>query len=124
MNESKDTEDDLAQQRTNWAEDRTLLANERTFSGWMGSGLGAVGVAIGLKAVFGDFEPTWAAKAVASMFLGIAIYIYWAACTSAAKARKRLKSSDAEVQSGKSFSLLASFMTIATICVGAVLWSL
>lgn len=44
--------------RTRWAEDRTILANERTFSAWMGMGLGSVGVAIGLKAVFGATDPT------------------------------------------------------------------
>lgn len=124
MSQDSDDQKEMAQRRTDWAEDRTLLANERTFSGWMGTGLGAVGVAIGLKAVFGAFEPTWVAKAIASLFLGIAIYIYWAACKSAAKARERLRSSDAEAQSGRSFFRLALFMTIATIGVGAVLWSL
>lgn len=54
------------------AEDRTSMANERTFSSWMGTGLGA----IGMKAVFGAFEPTWAAKAVASIFIAIAILIF------------------------------------------------
>ena len=38
-----------------------------------------VGVSIGLKAVFGAFDPTWVAKLVASLFLGIAIMIYWMA---------------------------------------------
>ncbi len=78
---SEETEK-LADQRTKWAEDRTLMANERTFSSWMGTGLGAIGVAIGLKAVFGAFEPTWAAKLVASLFLlaaiAIAAYSYMA----------------------------------------------
>ena len=70
---------DKAEQRTNWAEDRTIMANERTFSSWMGTGLGAIGVAIGLKAVFGAFEPTWAAKAVATIFLVTAVAIFWSA---------------------------------------------
>ncbi|MDC0011761.1 DUF202 domain-containing protein [Octadecabacter sp.] len=55
---------------------RTDMANERTFSSWMGTGLGAIGVAIGVKAVFGAFEPTWAAKAVASIFIAIDILIF------------------------------------------------
>lgn len=41
--------------------------------------MGAVGVAIGLKAVFGDFEPTWAAKLVAGPFLLATIVIFRAA---------------------------------------------
>ena len=65
-----------SQHRTDMAEDRTSMANERTFSSWMGTGLGAIGVAIGMKAVFGAFEPTWAAKVVASIFIAIAILIF------------------------------------------------
>lgn len=74
-----------SEKRTNLAEDRTILANERTFSGWMGTGLGAVGIAIALRAVFGAVEPTWVAKAIASAFLAIAILIYWMAQRQAKK---------------------------------------
>ena len=75
---------DLAEDRTDWAEDRTILANERTFAGWMRTGMAAVAVAIGLRAVFGEFEPTWVAKAVASVFIFAALYVYLAAQASAA----------------------------------------
>lgn len=75
----------MARTRTEWAEDRTILANERTFSSWIGTGMGGIGVAIGLKAVFGDFEPTWAAKAVATLFLVAAILVFWAARRQALK---------------------------------------
>lgn len=115
---------DLAKERTKWAEDRTIMANERTFSSWMGTGLGAIGVAIGLKAVFGAFEPTWAAKLVASIFLAVAIAIFWAACHQAKKTLSRLRESDVEATPGKSFQILASIMTVATIGTGVILWSL
>ena len=114
----------MAKVRTEWAEDRTILANERTFSAWMGMGLGAVGIAIGLKAVFGATDPTWVAKLVASLFLGIAILIYWLAQRQACKTLARLRQRDAEAMPKQSFSLLATIMTLATIAVGAVLWSL
>ena len=117
-------DEDRAESRTKWAEDRTILANERTFSSWMGTGLGAVGIAIGLKAVFGAFEPTWVAKLVASLFLGVAILIYWSAQRQACKTLARLSEHDAEAQTGKSFTRLAGVMTAATLATGAVLWSL
>ena len=113
-----------AENRTDWASDRTILANERTFNSWMGTGLGAVGVAIGLKAVFGDFEPTWAAKAVASVFLGIAIVVFWAARNQARKTISSMKNYDAAPMPTKNFTLLASLMTLATLAVGAILWRL
>ncbi len=113
-----------AETRTKWAEDRTVLANERTFSSWMGTGLGSVGIAIGLKAVFGATDPTWVAKAVASMFLLNALLIYWAARRQACKTLERLSQNDAEAQPTKAFTILAIVMSIATIATGAVLWSL
>lgn len=113
-----------SQDRTNMAEDRTSMANERTYSSWMGTGLGAIGVAIGMKAVFGAFEPTWAAKAIASIFLLIAIIIFWQAQQQACKTLARLRETDFVAKSGKSFTLLAILMTIAAIGTGAILWSL
>lgn len=113
-----------AQQRTDMAEDRTSMANERTYSSWMGTGLGAIGVAIGMKAVFGAFEPTWAAKAVATLFLVIAIIIFWQAQSQACKTLARLAETDFEAKSGKSFTLLAVLMTIAAVGTGAILWAL
>ena len=77
---------DDSKTRTKWAEDRTILANERTFSSWMGMGLGAVGVAIGLKAVIG--------------------------------------ANDAEAMPVRNYRLLSTAMTVATLAVGGVLWSL
>lgn len=115
---------EMANQRTKWAEDRTLMANERTFSSWMGTGLGAIGVALGLKAVFGAFEPTWAAKLVASVFLLAAIMIFWAARHQALKTFRRLSDNDANAQPSKSYTVLACAMTFATLAVGAILWSL
>lgn len=116
--------EDLAQQRTRWAEDRTILANERTFSSWMGTGMGAIGVAIGLKAVFGAFEPTWAAKAVASLFILAAIVIFWAARNQACRTRARLNDNDASVQSDSNFTRLATILTVGALATAAILWSL
>jgi putative membrane protein len=115
---------EMAQDRTDWAEDRTIMANERTFSAWMGTGLGAVGIAIGLKAVFGATDPTWVAKVVASLFLGVAILIYWMAQRQARLTFARLTEKDAAALPARHFTLLASVMTFATLATGAVLWSL
>jgi putative membrane protein len=117
-------ENKQAEKRTNWAEDRTIMASERTFSSWMGTGLGAIGVAIGLKAVFGPFEPTWAAKLVASIFLFVAIAIFWSARTQACKTFARLSESDIEATPTRNYTRLASVMTVAAVATGIILWSL
>ena len=121
---SMSTDDKRAEQRTEWAEDRTIMASERTFSSWMGTGLGAIGVAIGLKAVFGAFEPTWAAKLVASIFLAVAIAIFWSARTQACKTFARLSERDIEATPTRNYTLLAAVMTFAAFATGVILWSL
>jgi putative membrane protein len=103
------------------AEDRTSMANERTFSSWMGTGLGVIGVAIGMKAVFGAFKPTWAAKAIASISLIIAILTFYEACQQACKTVNRLRETVFEAKSGKSFTSLEVPMSITAIGTGAIL---
>jgi len=120
----RDDRQELADQRTKWAEDRTVMANERTFYSSIRTGLGAIGVAIGLKAVFGAFEPTWAAKLVASLFILAAIAIIWAAWRQGLKTFKRLNENDVEAQPSRSYTVLACIMTVAALATCAILWSL
>ncbi|MCV2882836.1 DUF202 domain-containing protein [Actibacterium sp. XHP0104] len=118
------TENDKSQQRTEWSEDRTLMANERTYSSWIGTGLGAIGVALGLRAVFGSFEPVWAAKLVASVFLAAALAIFWAARNNACKTHRRLNDHDANPVPPSAYTRLTTILTVATLATGAILWSL
>ncbi|WP_319781447.1 DUF202 domain-containing protein [Oceanisphaera sp. IT1-181] len=81
----KPTTHDMADTRTAWAEDRTLLANERTFAGWMRTGMAAIALALGLKAVFKDTSYTLIAKGAAEIFILVAILIFWAAASQSRK---------------------------------------
>lgn len=115
---------DLAQVRTDWAEDRTVLANERTFAGWMRTGMAALGLAVGLKAVFGDFDPKWLAKSVATIFVAAAIIIFWSAAVKSRQAQRRLSSHKTAPQGAGRMFALASIMTIGAASIGVVLWLL
>ncbi len=115
---------DMAEDRTDWAEDRTVLANERTFAGWMRTGLAAVAVAIGLKAVFKDFEPTWIAKSAATLFLGTALFIFWSARQQACATRARMTERDAEATTTTRITTMVSLLAVSTVGVGVVLWLL
>jgi len=119
---NKNTE--LAENRTNWAEDRTILANERTFAGWMRTGMACVALALGLRAVFSEFEPTWIAKGVASMFILLAVFIFWAAQNSAAQTLSRLTETEACAQPLRRTRLIAAFLSIGALATGAILWLL
>lgn len=80
----------LAEDRTDLAEDRTLLANERTFSGWARTAMASIGVGIGLNALFRPVEPTWVAKAIATVFILLGIFLVAAAERRACAVQGRL----------------------------------
>ncbi|RVT85877.1 DUF202 domain-containing protein [Rhodobacteraceae bacterium CCMM004] len=112
----------LAEERTDWAEDRTILANERTFAGWMRTGLACVAVALGLKAVFGDFQPDWLPRLVANLFCVIGIAIFWMARRNACRTTRRMDEHDTESQSTLGMTLTAAAMALGAAATGAILW--
>src|SRR5690606_1977421 len=116
--------DDLAEDRTDWAEDRTVLANERTFAGWMRTGMASLGLALGMEAVFGEFEPTWVPKAVTTIFVVTAVFVFLASAIANARAQKRLDSHDAEQTRPRQMWLLAVLLSAGAVGVGGVLWLL
>ncbi len=122
MTSKNNSENKLAEDRTDWAEDRTLLANERTFSSWVGAGLGCLGLAAGLQAVFGAIEPTWIAKAAASLFVIIAIYVFQNALFNSRRAKKRMESHVSEPVSDSNLAWIAHLLSAGSLCVGLVLW--
>lgn len=111
----------LAEERTDWAEDRTVLANERTFAGWMRTGLGSLGMAVALQAVFGATEPTWLAKTAALIFVIIALIIFYFAWKTSASMIERLEAHSAEPVSKNNMGKVSSLFSIGSIVVGIVL---
>ncbi|MBC7283281.1 DUF202 domain-containing protein [Hoeflea sp.] len=115
---------DLAEERTDWAEDRTILANERTFAGWLRTGMASLAIAVGMHAVFREFEPTWVAKSAATVFILLAIYIFWAARETARETLKRLTNQEAQTQPSRRMTKLWIVFTIGAIGIGAILWAI
>ena len=70
---------EAAEKRTEFAEDRTIQATERTFAGWMRTAFAAIGVGIGFHVVFGEFDPPWLARAIATLFILLGVTIAYTA---------------------------------------------
>ncbi len=115
---------ELADTRTAWAEDRTVLANERTFAGWMRTGMACVALALGLKAVFKDTTYPMLAKSVAELFILASVMVFGSAVINSRKARQRMSDHDVKAQSQRHMTLLASILTVAAIATGVILWLL
>ena len=106
------------------AEDRNIMAMERTFAGWMRTAFAAIGIGLGFRAVFGEFEPPWLAKAVATLFI---IGGGWLAITAerrACRTMARLDSHQYEGISRPNFRIMAFAVATGSAVLTAGLWIL
>ncbi len=55
----RESKQELAEDRTEWARRRTLLAKERTFAGWVRTALSAIAVGFAGARLLTDLEPQW-----------------------------------------------------------------
>lgn len=115
---------ELAEDRTDFAEDRTALANERTFAGWMRTGMASVGIGIGFQALFASIEPLWVPKALATLFVGVGIFIFWAAERRACTVQSRLDTHDVRTAANRSLRVIAIALSIGALGLIAGLWLL
>lgn len=73
-----DSSEELARDRTRLALLRTVLANERSFSAWVRTGISAELGGLAVAKLLPDFSPEWVPTAVGYLFLavGLACFIY------------------------------------------------
>ncbi len=114
----------LAADRTDLAEDRTVLANERTFAGWMRTGLACVGIGVGFHVLFDKLEPTWIPKAVATAFIAIGVFVFWAAERRSCKVLARLDAHHVEQFGSINLRAIATVLSLGALTVAIGLWVL
>lgn len=113
-----------AELRTDLAEDRNIMAMERTFAGWIRTSFAAIGIGLGFKAVFGAFDPPWLAKAIATVFI---LAGGWLAITAQKRACRTLERLDAhkfDAISTPNFRALAYSVAVGSLVLTAGLWIL
>lgn len=115
---------ELAEKRTDWAEDRTLLANERTFAAWFQAGMTAVGLGLGFQAIFKTVHPTWLAKSIATLFIAIGIIVFFSAWYNACDILRRMKSHSARPLPRRNLSMITFLFIAGSLALTAVLWLL
>ena len=113
-----------ARKRTDWAEDRTVLSNERTFGSWLRTGFGAIGIGLGFHALFGRIHPLWVPRAVATAFLLIAVIIFAAAERRSTMVVQRLHTHEVETIRIGILRLITTVTIAATLAITAALWLL
>ena len=119
-----DKSTEWAEFRTDLAEDRNIMAMERTFAGWMRTAFAAIGIGLGFRAIFGEFEPPWLGKAIATAFI---VGGGWLAVTAERRACATLARLDPhkfEAISTPNFKVMAYGVALGSAILTAGLWIL
>ncbi|WP_309093290.1 DUF202 domain-containing protein [Phenylobacterium sp.] len=124
MDDRGDSRRALAENRTDLAEDRTALANERTFAGWARTAMAAIGIGLAFNALFGAMEPDWAPKAIASIFILLAIFLIYMAERRACAVANRLDTHSVKDMSLMNIRLIALAIGAGAACLVAGIWLL
>jgi len=98
------------------------LANERTFAGWMRTGLAAVGIGLGFNALFGKLEPFWVPKAIASIFMIIGIFIFWVAQRNGCAVQGRLNCHHATPVKPTNMRIISGLMGTGAVTLIVAIW--
>lgn len=120
----KPDSNEMAERRTDWAEDRTVQATERTYAGWLRTAFAAIGIGLGFRALFGEFEPPWLAKGIASVFILIGAVIAWSAQRNACKTLGRLTAHDIDRPKRLQMRWLSYFVSGGAVVLVAAFWFL
>ena len=108
--------------RTDLAEDRTILANERTFAGWMRTSLASVAIGVGFHALFPRMEPPWVPRVIATSFLLLAILVIVSAERRAAAVMDRLSAHVVVTARAMNLRIFATAVTLGASGLIAAIW--
>ncbi len=125
MGRSKsDNSNDLAEERTDLAEDRTIMAMERTFAGWMRTAFAAIGIGLGFRAVFGEFDPPWLARAIATAFILLGAVVAYTAERRATATFKRLSPNAVDTPERPGIRWIGWGVSSGAVLLAVALWVL
>lgn len=108
--------------REELAEDRTILANERTFNSWLRSALGCIAIGVGFQGLFPSMEPAWVPRAIASAFLLLAVLIVIMAERRAAAVIRRTNAHVIQRAKSMNLRLVATLVSAGALALLIAIW--
>jgi len=121
---ASESKTELAVERTALAEDRNIMAMERTFAGWIRTAFAAIGIGLAFRAVFGEFEPPWLARAIATIFISAGGLLSIAAQSRTCRSISKLQAHELASPSTLIFRLLGWSVAFGAAVLIAGLWVL
>lgn len=101
-----------------------MLANERTFAGWLRTALAAIGIGVALNALFQELNPPWVPRALATLFVLIGDFIVFHAQRQACRTSSRLTAHEVRRMERINFRLIAGAVIAGSGALVAGLWLL
>ena len=108
--------------RTELAEDRTIMAVERTFAGWMRTAFAAIGIGLAFKALFGELDPPWLARVIATIFILLAAFLAITAERRACRAIERMKSHSIDTPGAPHLRYVAWGVAVGAVILSGSIW--
>ena len=108
--------------RSELAEDRTILANERTFASWMRTSLACIAIGVGFKGLFPTMQPPWVPRAIATAFLCLAVLIIIAAERRAGAVLSRMEAHVVIAARGMNLRLFAWLIALGAAALTLAIW--
>ena len=122
--ESDPSGKDLARDRTDLAEDRTVLANERTYAGWTRTAFAALALGLGFNALFAKVQPEWVARAIATAFVLLGIWVQWQARAKACATLATLNSHLVQAHGTRSYTVMLWAVLNGGVALIVAIWFL
>ncbi len=123
-NHSDASSNELAEERTDLAEDRNIMAMERTFAGWMRTAFAAIGIGLAFRAVFGEFDPPYLARVIATAFILLGAVVAYTAERRACLTFDRLSAHQMHAPKITSIRWMGWGVTAGAVLLAAALWVL
>lgn len=108
--------------RTELAEDRTIMAVERTFAGWIRTAFAAIGIGLAFKVLFGELDPPWLARAIATIFILLAAFLSIAAERRACRAMERMRSHSVDSPRAPHLRYVAWAVAAGSLVLAVAIW--
>lgn len=101
--------------RIRLAEDRTVLANERTYTAWVRTGLAALAAGVGFEKFLAGAMPEWIIRAIAVILILFSFCAFFLAIWHYTHLGLKLKNAEIKTPPIKSLILLTAALCLAAL---------
>ncbi len=112
----------IVDSREELAQDRTALASERTYASWVRTGLASLATALGIAKFIDDSVPVWAVRSIASLLILLAMLSFLLAAWRYSDLSKKLNNLDIALIPHQIVLLISGVMIICSTLALGIIW--